>query len=357
MIFSIWLTAVAIQVVIAILLTLQFFRPSKKRNDTTRSFSIIIAAHNELENLKILIPGLIGQAHSDFEIIVVLDRSTDKSEAFLEGLNCDKLKIVSIEKTAPGYDSKKYALSRAIEVAENEWLVFTDADCHPSSDRWLHQIESMADERTSIILGYSPYRNHGRFIHYFIQFEGFLTAFNYLSMARLGKPYMGVGRNMAVRRTFFHESGGYNSFKSITGGDDDLFIQTNATSKNTEIVMGKGALVHSYPKNSIKDYLKQKMRHLSVGGSYSFSDQFFHFVFNTTNLLTWLLIPFLSLQIVLPIILFYLSVKVIGYRFAAGKMGAGFNYILLPLVDLIYAVFIPIIAIRSKLVKDIRWKN
>ena len=59
----------------------------------------------------------------------------------------------------------------------------------------------------------------------------------------------------------------------------------------------------------------------------------------------------------LPIILFFLFIKLASYRFVADKVGAGFNYMLLPIVDVLYAFMIPIIGIRSKFKKDIEWKN
>ncbi len=357
MIFSIWISAVIIQVGIVILLSTQFARYKDRKSANVPSTSIVIAAHNELANLKILVPKLLEQTHSHFNIVIALDRCTDKSAQFLAGLHSKKLEIVEIEETPRDWDHKKYALTYAIQNSEFEWIVLTDADCIPTSDQWLNQMTNRINHNTEIILGYSPYTSDRSVLQNFIQYEAFITAFNYLSFSMLGKPYMGVGRNLAVKRSFFVEQGGYSDFKSIVGGDDDLFIQKNATSKNTDILIGKTSLMFSNPKNTLSDYIHQKTRHLSVGTRYSALSQTTHLLFHGSLLLTWILIPFISLEKILPIVFFYLIVKWIGYRFAHSKMGVGFNYIWLPLVDLMYAVFLPTIAIRSKLVKDIRWKN
>ena len=252
---------------------------------------------------------------------------------------------------------KKYALIQAIEESRGDWLVFTDADCRPESDSWLIWLTGKMKGRTQIVLGYSPYESNASLLQNFIQYEGFLTAFNYLSMALMGKPYMSVGRNTAVKRSFFYEKNGYKNFESVQGGDDDLFIQKNANAINTSVVLRKDSMVRTYPKKSWKEYFKQKIRHLSVSSHYSKSDQLLHLLFNGSLLIIWMLIPFIATEFTLPLILFYLLVKVIGYRFAHSKMGVAFNYMLLPLVDLMYAIFVPIVAIRSKLVKDVRWKN
>ncbi len=357
MIFSIWITAISIQVGITILLAIQFFRYKKRTLEDEVSISIVIAAHNELLNLKALIPELLKQTYEKFDVIIALDRCSDGSEEFLDSLDQPKLRVLEITETPIGWDHKKHALTMGIETSTNDWVVLTDADCTPFSTKWLEHLNSRIDLETKIVLGYSPYTSNGSFLQDFIQYEGFITAFNYLSFALLGKPYMGVGRNLGINRSFFMETGGYSEFGSILGGDDDLFIQKNASAHNTRVLIGKESLMTTKPKNNWQDYIHQKTRHLSVGSNYSTVDKVSHLLFNGSLLLSWAPIPLFSWEKVTLIILFYLIVKWIGYRFAHSKMGVGFNYIWLPLVDLMYAIFLPIIAIRSKLVKDIRWKN
>ena len=356
MIFTIWLIAVGIQSGIIVILVLQFFRYKTREPNTSISFSIIIAAHNEIKNLKKLVPALLELEYTNYEIIIALDRSSDDSSNYLKSLDSAILKFIEINEVPDGWDPKKYALTKAVEKSSNEWLLFTDADCLPKK-KWLSNTSSRINEDAMIILGYSPYQSKGSFLHSFIQYEAFVTGFNYLSMALIGRPYMAVGRNLGIRKSFFEEKKGYDAFKEVTGGDDDLFIQSYADAKNTIASLGKDANVETLPKNDWTSYFNQKIRHLSVGSRYSFIDKSLHLLFNGSLLAVWTLIPLIYDQNILPIILFYLLLKGIGYRFAHSKMGSGFNYILLPLVDFIYAVFIPIIALRSKLVKDIRWKK
>ncbi|MEM6831613.1 MAG: glycosyltransferase [Bacteroidota bacterium] len=357
MILSLWIAVLIIQMGMVGLFAYQFTRYQPFRTlEQEIPISVIIAAHNEEANLKKLIPRLLEQEYSNFEVILGLDRTTDESIDYLKELNHPRLKWVEVRETPANFNEKKYVLSQAIQSSQMEWLVFTDADCFPNTANWLREMASKMKGK-DIVLGYSPYLSNNSFLQSFIQYESFITGFHYLSVALLGKPYMGVGRNMAVRKSFFLAKNGYDLIKGIKGGDDDLFIQQHATATNTTIVLSEQALVYTYPKTTWKDYLRQKLRHLSVGKYYSGSDQLVHFTFNISLIMVWLLLPFLQLEIVLPIILFYLSIKLLGYRFAHIRMGSGFNYILLPLVESIYSILIPVVAIRSKLVKDIKWKN
>jgi hypothetical protein len=87
--------------------------------------------------------------------------------------------------------------------AKYEWLVFTDADCYPKSNQWLRKLASKCDEKTEIILGYSPYRKENGLLNDFIRYETFMTAVIYGTFTLSGMPYMGVGRNMAYKKSTF----------------------------------------------------------------------------------------------------------------------------------------------------------
>lgn len=322
------------------------------------SISIIIAAHNELPNLQKLVPKLLQLDYSNFEIIIALDKCTDGSAHYLKSVAHSRLKFIEIPETPSDWNAKKFAMNSAINHAKNEWLLFTDADCIPTSTQWVSRFSEKMDNQTDILIGYSPYQQKSTFLSSYTRFESFVTGFLYLSSALSNQPYMAVGRNMAVRKSFFVSVNGYKDFRSLQGGDDDLFIQRNANSKNTKVVLDTGSLVETYPENNWKDYMKQKIRHLSIGAEYKILHKIYLSLYHISHLLFWFLLLFqTNYQIICGVVLFYLFIKLGSYRFAAGKMGAGFNYILLPLVDILYAILIPVIAFRSKLEKDIRWKN
>ena len=101
--------------------------------------SIIVCAHNELHNLKILLPLLLQQQYSTFEIVVVEDTSYDGTLDFLLAQK-DKyphLKIVWIRYRPDHIGGKKYALTLGIKAARYQHLLLTDADCRPYSPYWI----------------------------------------------------------------------------------------------------------------------------------------------------------------------------------------------------------------------------
>jgi hypothetical protein len=75
---------------------------------------------------------------------------------------------------------------------------------------------------------------------------------------------MGVGRNMAYRKSLFVKNKGFSSHYTLASGDDDLFINSVATKNNVAIEIGPGSTTISVPESGLGGWLKQKRRHLTT---------------------------------------------------------------------------------------------
>ena len=171
-------------------------------------------------------------------------------------------------------------------------LLLTDADCVPATEHWLYKMQDAFSNGVEVVLGYGAYKKTKGFLNKVIRFETFHTALQYFGYALAGKPYMGVGRNLAYRRDVFLRNKGFSSINHIPSGDDDLFINQVANKKNTTVVLDPDAFTLSLPKETWKEWMQQKRRHYSTGkfykashkfllGLYTFSfTQFFHGFFS-----------------------------------------------------------------------------
>lgn len=230
--------------------------------------SIIICARNEAENLKKNLPHIINQNYRSFEIIVVNDDSSDETEKIILDFqnNCKILALVNVGKKM--HAGKKAALQLGIEAAQFDILLLTDADCRPASTNWLNRMQSVFLPRKDIVLGYGPYVKEKSLLNTIIRFETLNTAIHYLSFSFVGLPYMGVGRNLAYRKSLFQRIGGFDRHAHVASGDDDLFINEAADGDNTTVSLHPDAWVYSTPKRSWRGYYNQKSRHLTTGGKY-----------------------------------------------------------------------------------------
>jgi hypothetical protein len=115
---------------------------------------------------------------------------------------------------------------------------------------------------TDFVLGFSPYLKSPGLLNAFIRFEALVTGVLYISFALLGNPYMGVGRNLAYRRSRFLEAKGFHNLLNVTGGDDDLYVNQHAGKAIP--LCGAESLTYSLPETTWKNFFRQKIRHLSV---------------------------------------------------------------------------------------------
>ena len=238
--------------------------------------SVIICARNEAGNLSEFLPSVLTQDYPDYEVIVVNDCSEDDTYKILGDylVRYPVLKVSTVNKDPKFTHSKKLAQFIGIKAAKNEILVFTDADCKPASDQWLRGIASNFDEKTSYVLGYGGYIKREGLLNAYIRYDTAFIAMQYIGMAIRGNPYMGVGRNMAYRKNEFFRNRGFGYHSSLVSGDDDLFVNNNATPANTKVEYGAGTFTLSVPASTKEEWIKQKKRHLTTAPYYKPKDQF-----------------------------------------------------------------------------------
>ncbi|MEI7845603.1 MAG: glycosyltransferase [Chloroflexota bacterium] len=92
--------------------------------------SLIIPARNEEHNIRRCVEALQSQDYPNIEIIVLDDRSIDKTPAILEELSARDKRLIRLEgvELPEGWAGKPHALFQATEIAQGEWLLFIDAD-------------------------------------------------------------------------------------------------------------------------------------------------------------------------------------------------------------------------------------
>jgi len=324
---------------------------------------VVICAFNECENLKTLIPLLLNQKYPNFEIIVVDDRSDDDSFYYLKKLSDEeeKVKHVRIDETPRHINEKKFAVFLGVKAANHDIVLLTDADCIPSSENWISKMsQPFSSQKTQIVLGFSPYHKTKGFLGGFIKYETYLTAISYFTFAILGRPYMGVGRNLAYRKSFFLEKEGFKGYQNVLGGDDDLFVNKNAKRGNTAVVLDREAKTGSKPKTSWGKYFVQKTRHLAVGKYYKFMDRFYLGILFLAKLLFWLTVIPAIVADFKPIwvyaglgsVLVSFLISYIAFRVKTKDIKGAWNFILL---DIVYLIYYLSVGLKVRFTKKVKW--
>jgi cellulose synthase/poly-beta-1,6-N-acetylglucosamine synthase-like glycosyltransferase len=320
------LLAAAFYLFIQIGLIIGLKRLDNTMNNEHPFISIIVAARNEEMNMYQLLQCLSHQTYSAYEIIIINDRSTDRTGQFIDDFKKKYSHITCVDITDLQDDmpAKKNALRAGIEASKGEILCFTDADCLPPP-HWIEEVVKSFAPNVGLVAGYSPYQippiqaSPGKYIKKiffkFIRYEEFRAAVWSAGSIGWNAGWLCTGRNLAYRRKVYDEVNGFEKIKMSISGDDDLFLQLvrRQTSWKIHYVKTPESFIPTVPPINFWSFIEQRKRHFSAAQFFPLPMMFFFFIYHSSNLLLFIS-PFLFLinVLTLPVVITAFSAKLIG---------------------------------------------
>jgi len=270
-------------------------RPGKPALHSRQPFvSIIVAARNEAAALSLCINALTQQDYprDKMEIILVDDRSTDNTWRIIQDYarRYPFIHPVQITATPDWQSGKKSALQQANTLTQGEFLFFTDADCRPPST-WISEMLPLFTENIGLVAGFSPQQGvssppwNG-----FLLMESLAAALVAAASIGLGRGVTCAGRNLAVRASTLRDLAGYTRLPATLSGDDDFLLQAVARQPRWQCRYSFSPRTHvpaDGPPN-LRQYFRQKSRHLSAGKQFSWSQQTGYALYYAANYSLWL---------------------------------------------------------------------
>jgi glycosyltransferase involved in cell wall biosynthesis len=239
-------------------------------------FSIVVPFRNEAENLPILLDSFskLNYPNDFFEVILVDDESeevfsvqcSDPSDSEL----AKQYNVQIIKNNRVSNSPKKDAISTAIQVVKNDWIITTDADC-VVNENWLSALDNYIQlHNISMIAGAVSYKCENSFLHHFQQLD--LASLQGATIGSFGlkKGFMCNGANFAYTKSFFQELNGFEGNDGISSGDD-VFLLQKAIAKFPEKVhylKSENNIVITKPLDYWKSLFYQRVRWASKTGSY-----------------------------------------------------------------------------------------
>ncbi|MEN3040114.1 MAG: glycosyltransferase [Bacteroidia bacterium] len=238
-------------------------RPISRSSGAPQAVSILIAAHNAENNISALLQSLARQVYkAPWEVIIALDRCTDRTRAVIEsyaqGL---EVQVLEINEVPPSWAPKKYALWRAAQVARYTWCVIVDADVWMAPD-WLGRLMEGAQLTSQAVIGYAWLWGDGSLSSELAAYEASLVQLESIGRAKWRFPYMSTGRGWAVRRAWLLV--GLYAWREVISGDDDLTLQLIPSSG----VRVSAARSWSWAPTSFATAYRRKWRHLQTARHY-----------------------------------------------------------------------------------------
>jgi poly-beta-1,6-N-acetyl-D-glucosamine synthase len=214
---------------------------------------------------------------------------------------------------------------------------------------------------TGIVLGIGQYNSRPGLLNLLVRYETFMIALQYLGFALAGIPYMGVGRNLAYRKSLFMREKGFISHYRIPSGDDDLFVNRAAPKTTINIRIHPEAHTFSRPVNSFSRYIIQKRRHLSTAKYYKPKHKSLLALFSLTQVMIYasLIAGFVMQQFILLTAIIFL-IKWINQLLLIKKISEKLRikilYVLSPLLELTLLMILLMVWIINLFSKPGKWK-
>ncbi|MDD2575997.1 MAG: glycosyltransferase [Bacteroidales bacterium] len=303
-----------------------FFKDNKLTTDEKQKYipsvSVVMCVKDDAYNLEKKLPIILEQEYPNFEVVVVNDASKDETEYVLRVLQeiYPNLNVVNLYNNVNGFLGKKYPLSLGIKSAKNEIILLTESDTMPLNYNWITTMVKGFKQKKDIVLGFTNFEQKPTFLNTLMHYENLTSAMNYLGNAMLNNPFMGQGRNMAYKREFFFETGGFISQYNISVGEDDLFINKNANSKNTSVILNKESMNLASPKEKREEWVIQKKKHFKSMYHFKLKDKIISTLMPFATLLIYVLVA-LSIVFqfpwqyaILPLVLKYTFQIIVYYK-------------------------------------------
>lgn len=224
---------------------------------------MIIPARDEERTIERTVRALLAQTHQALEVIVVNDRSTDRTGEILRSI--ESAIVIDGEEPPPGWLGKPWALQQGSERAKGELLLFVDADIIYASDAVGAAVARLEESGKAMLSLFPRFEMHGFWEHVAMPMLA-LTGFTLLptwlgNRTRIPLLAIGGGTGNLIRRADYDAIGGHASLKDAVVDDVALARLVRHSGRHSEIVRaddlvslrmyhGAREIVDGFTKNS-----------------------------------------------------------------------------------------------------------
>jgi glycosyltransferase involved in cell wall biosynthesis len=182
----------------------------RKPGSEPPTISIIVPARNEESNLRTCLESLTTQTGVPFEVIVVNDHSTDRTQEIASSFK--NVRVIAAGPLPSGWTGKNNAVTSGAREAQGLWLLFTDADTVHLPGSLAGALKEAIDNNVEL-LSYSPEQIASSFWEMATLPVVFTELARQYPPARVSDPDSPVvaanGQFILIRRTTYEAVGGH----------------------------------------------------------------------------------------------------------------------------------------------------
>jgi 1,2-diacylglycerol 3-beta-glucosyltransferase len=225
--------------------------------------SVVVVAKDEESSLPRLLAALEAQTFRDFEIVLLNDRSRDRTVQIMKAFrkkHGSRVRLLENDEEPVGMGPKQFALDLAVRAAAGEVLLFTDADCLVPTT-WVERLlPYFADPRVGIVFGQVSLESSRRFLSRFQAFDQPLIHQWNSGTAGVGMPGSCFGNNLAARKAMIDQIGGFKALGYTLTEDAALTTAAGRHKWRVCVCTRTDAMIRTYPRPSWAEFLNQHLR-------------------------------------------------------------------------------------------------
>jgi cellulose synthase/poly-beta-1,6-N-acetylglucosamine synthase-like glycosyltransferase len=203
--------------------------------------SVVIAARDEEARIEQTVCRLLAQRGVELELIVVDDRSTDRTGEILRRLAKEnpRIQVKRVDVLPDDWLGKCHACHIGASAATGDWILFTDADCWLKPDvivRALRVAEREDADHVTLVSGLAAGDAGLKASHLLF----LLSVASWLSGVNRDRPksYLGIGAFNLVRASAYRQCGGYEALRLTVVDDVKLGLLLRRAGKRTRAFIG-----------------------------------------------------------------------------------------------------------------------
>lgn len=239
------------------------FKGKDHKDETT--FSVIIPFRNEANNLPNVLKSISELHYSKelVEFIFVDDASSDASVNIIQDFVSKLTMTTQVIATIRSSNSpKKDAISTAISIAKNTWIITTDADCMVPQN-WLKKLNSCIQEKDlNMVVAPVNYKAKNNFLAQFQWLDFMSMQGSTIGGFGLNFPFLCNGANLAYKKDVFSRLHGFEGNNTMASGDDIFLFEKFLAhdKKSVGLLKSKEAIVTTFPVKTWRELLHQRTR-------------------------------------------------------------------------------------------------
>ncbi|WP_426432315.1 glycosyltransferase [Winogradskyella sp. HB-48] len=241
-------------------------------------FSVIVPFRNEAANLPILLNSIfkLNYPKTLFEVILVDDDSEDDSVKVITTIKSKKTfgcTSTSLSEHAQGdikiirnnrisNSPKKDAITKALKIAQYNWIITTDADC-VLPKYWLDAFdEFIQTNQPNCVVAPVTYNDGSSFLKRFQILDVLSLQGATIGGFGLKLPLLCNGANFAYRKSMFESVDGFSGNDNLASGDDIFLLEKfkKANSKKIFYLKSEKVIVTTKSVSNLSTLIQQRLR-------------------------------------------------------------------------------------------------